>query len=807
MRKENKSAIEAIIDRVRDLAELYSSGASSGTNTLSPMEKSKFLTWASDVEKIVYDFEPSDNHSRDPIVCMLGKLQFLQDCHVCLAEVAVDARSLLERWERVGVFDSSGSSGEEGESDSSHADREDHGQGKTVWEHEDNRYPQPSHAYESVRQRAAANVIKRNVVLYARSQPAFRDRVEELHYFGRTTHALMKELSSSANMRRPAHPSSDIFDLVKVKRDVMYAHSIGFSELMRFSKHMAVFPVDQAIRTVEDLEMKRYLFQTRCALKLQTIWRKARAEFQGRRMVKVVEALRVQREREEREEQERLRLMSKGSTPDPSEGKRKSVLSFRKNRASVSTSSSSPSSSRTSSRGDEQPDSKQASSTPLGRIRTSVAVVKRKESTTPPNSSELQDRKKRNSRVRNADSRERTVSDDDVDTRDVETAWQSFLDSTTVDESAVVIPVTEHSAPMPETEGQQPEDLIPVVQMPLTMDDDWKNWSDGDESVACRTDDEADLEAEDKIASRLTVAAANATLPLPPESCPVSADRDSMGASGSRDEGNRSATPQSDARRSISSYDAYSLIRPDEERPSSPAYAFLIDHEQKRRANKIRVGNVSAMVPFAESVAKQEEQQGKPAVGRSAPKATRKHLQDMDFGAVGSDVALLQRVDPLIEAEVGESVKDIPQPHESTKNVPVRQKSSVRKKRLDLIKHSIAVRDTEISTYPVTRHQRVKEVVNDKDTARAAIGKEGEQVGRFIYPIQSESLGLYFYICDRVNSPTLFVFLANRTGYSKRIGDAKSTTNHCRRSNWYLGFAGHSPGDQQENNEEIWDTD
>uniref|UniRef100_K3W839 Uncharacterized protein n=1 Tax=Globisporangium ultimum (strain ATCC 200006 / CBS 805.95 / DAOM BR144) TaxID=431595 RepID=K3W839_GLOUD len=259
-RKDNKAAIDAMIDRVRELGEIYSMGRSGAKDTLNPMERAKLLTWASDVEKILYEFEPSESHSRDPIVCMLTKLQFLQDGHVCLAEVAVDARALLERWERDGIFDMSEPSGEEGDEDGNNDDRV---QRNFVGARDEQRQLQYSHAYETVRQRAAANIIKRNVVLWARAQPAFRSRVEELQCFGRTTQALIKELTSTANMRRPTLPPTDIFDLVKVKRDGMYARSIAFSDLMQFSKHIALFPVDQALRTVGDLEMKRYLFLTR----------------------------------------------------------------------------------------------------------------------------------------------------------------------------------------------------------------------------------------------------------------------------------------------------------------------------------------------------------------------------------------------------------------------------------------------------------------------------------------------------------------------------------------------------------------
>ncbi|TYZ59754.1 hypothetical protein PybrP1_009829 [[Pythium] brassicae (nom. inval.)] len=407
------------------------------------MEKEKLLAWTESVDRLLNDFKPSDNHSSDPIVRMLEKLQFLQDGHVCLAEVAVDARALLEKWDQDGIFDASGSSDDEGAAkDVEEEDGDDSGvrldsSSRSGARQRDKAPLQHSYAYDTVRHRAAANMIKRSVLRWARAQESFRDRVDEIQLFGKTTSSLMQELTSTASVRRPTVSTpSDIFALVKVKQSGAYAHSIEFSDLMQFSRHVGLFSVDQAIRTVEELEMKRYLFMARCALKMQTLWRKARKVFQARRMRRLVEELREQREQERKQEKERLLLAAANTDAlDISEGRQKSALSSSKKSRAVSESSSRMKPSSTGGGADS----------PLEKTRT---------------------------RQNKVEARSR-FDDDDGNTTDVETAWQAFLDSA--------------------------QTADPGAEM-----DDWKNWSEDDEiGFQHYREYDADRDAELEVARKL----------------------------------------------------------------------------------------------------------------------------------------------------------------------------------------------------------------------------------------------------------------------------------------------------------------
>lgn len=833
MRKDNKASVDVIIDRVRELAELNSAARSSSSASLSSMEKARLLAWADDVEKVLYEFEPSENHNLDPIVRMLEKLQFLQDGHVYLAEVAVDARMLLEKWERDEIFDTS-ERGEEDENEvnddedggaasGSSAERESDDQFEqrsVTWQRD--RYQgsqlQHSYAYETIRQRAAANMVKRNVLRWVRSQESFHDRIEELQLFGKTTNSLMKELTSTANMRRQTvELPSDIFNLVKVKRDGMYAHSIGFMDLMQFSKYVALFPVDQAIRTVEELEMKRFLLKNRCALKLQTIWRKACKEFQARRMRKLVEELRQQREKQEQEERDRLALLSKSSTPEMSDKRKSMFSSSKKTRAvSVSTPPSTGGSSRNASRGDDASLSEsQPSTLQSARQRASVSGAKRKESKSHTSSGgEFQERKSRLGKVKNMHARERSRFDEDGDgdTKDVEKAWQSFLDST-VDLESDAIPVTElASYPMPGTGNEQQTDGVDIsteVMMPPSFDD-WKNWSDGDESGALReTDDEADLKTEEKIVRQLSLAASTA-LPVTPASETAAEDQSDLYYSRHlRNEINQAQDQQqSEARQSVARV-ATSPLAPLDEPPLQWSYGFQIDDDPDRfRVKKTRVGKLGVMVPFAEQETQcnQSEASGggfKETKRAKPPRAAeKKHLYEMDYGSVArSNLALLQLADPLMEANDSAGDKNDGSDgddlnHEAVRTVTrVRHKTSARKRRVDMIKHSIAVRETtpESVTYHVKRPQQQQCVAKDvgerglhepaksPEKPRESFEKPTE---RFSYSVQSTCVQLKMRcvscidgskLSDSCDSPLVM----NRDRHSERSGDTESVAAQC----------------------------
>lgn len=750
MRKDNKAAIDSITDSVRELAELHSPAQGSCANQLSPMEKDRLLAWAESVDSLLNDFEPSENHNLDPVVRMLEKLQFLQDGHVCLAEVAADARALLEKWDRDNVFDASESSDdecatiaedEEG-SDPTAAEREDAASRSAAYHLGKSTLPR-SYAYETVRQRAAANLIKRCVVRWARAQESFRDRVDEIALFGKTTSSLMEELTSTAGMRRPTDgASSDIFDLVKVKQSGMYAHSIGFNDLMQFSKHVGLFSVDHAIRRVEELEMKRYLYMARCALKMQTIWRKARTEFQARRMLKLVEELQLQREKQKQEERERsLLLGTNKDPPEASEGKRRSVLSSPKKSRAVSVSTPlTPESARASSRADEQRGSH--SSTP--QRASAVGVAKRKESSMKASVgsgvASAQEKRKRLIRGKSIKARSR-FDDDDGDTTDVENAWQAFLDSAAQADIHGEMESGGGGADLIPTEDATHDggDVISRVVMPEFNDNDWRNWSDDEEE----SDTLSSREANEKLALRLSLAVSTALPPTPATET----------NSGTTDPGFVDAQLNEAPGRSLSVNSAQGAGLA-AQFPMPALHGFHFDDSTDRfRAKKTRVGTVSRMVPFAEfetSAPSTLESSVSAVRGKPRTQALQR-LQELEFGIPDTKLALLQLADPLVKADdsetnelAGESIDG----SNALRAVRVRQKDSTRKRRVDIVRHSIAGRDTEIFTYPGKdkrqQHQRYSPYDDLMNTSPPKLSTRTDGEGgtadstreMFVYPIQ-----------------------------------------------------------------------
>ncbi|POM59097.1 Hypothetical protein PHPALM_36169 [Phytophthora palmivora] len=332
LRADNKAALLGIIDSVRDLANSGEGrNNSSRHNGLSPLERDRFATWASDVEKLLFEFEPSENHADDPVLRILDYLQFLQDGHVCLAEVVMDARTVLECWDRAGLFDSDSSSEEDddGGENNRHIPKS-HGFLRPDPAKENLRRLQQSYAYQNVRQRAAASIIKRNVLIWVRSKASFCERVAEIEIFGRTTEALLKELSlTSAGLAGVnSNGSTDIFALSTTRPKSRYSGRIAFKDLLQFSKHMALYPVDQALRTVEDVTRRKYLFDSRCALKIQAVWRGVREAVRARRLRRAMEEIRLRREQEAQAKRDAAKESKKRKVSET--GKRKSTKTFKR---------------------------------------------------------------------------------------------------------------------------------------------------------------------------------------------------------------------------------------------------------------------------------------------------------------------------------------------------------------------------------------------------------------------------------------------------------------------------------------------
>ncbi|KAF4044302.1 hypothetical protein GN244_ATG03391 [Phytophthora infestans] len=490
LRADNKASLLDIIDHVRELGdngeEAGDRSKASQRNGPSPLERDRFRSWAADVEKILLDFEPSDAYDNDPLVRLVERLQYLQDGHVCLAEVAMDARAILMRWDRAGVFD---------EESSSEDDEDDTDEGSIHFRSPDPvkenlRRLEQSYAYQSVQQRAAAGIIKRNVLIWVRSKASFCDRVAEIEIFGRTTEALLKELRVTTPLSGvKLSANTDLFAPATGRGGLKprYNASMAFKDLLQFSKHMALYPVDQALRTVEDVTRRRYLFDSRCALKIQAVWRRIGETVRARRLRRAVEELRLKREKEAQAKREAAKEAKKKASDA---GKRKVTKVLKRSSTKRSSLISSAVSKLTSAAtvGDENTNEPPKETIPARQESTADTTEKQKTFSPPVPPVDTANRRistrgktiedKHTSPASTPRRRQRASQltgashhDSDDDTSDVEAAWKSFMDTV-----AVVLPeeVPDEREETSLPEEEPPQDSIPTPPLENT----WEGWSD-----------------------------------------------------------------------------------------------------------------------------------------------------------------------------------------------------------------------------------------------------------------------------------------------------------------------------------------
>jgi hypothetical protein len=521
VRTENRAALEIIIDSVREIVEEVASSAprraSDGDRRrssvaslagLNPMECARLQAWAADTERVLVEFEPSDSHENDPIVRVVEQLQQLQDGPVCLAEVVVDARALLERWDRAGVFD------EQLDGDNSDSDSDSESE-RTTLSSRPTRPLNRSYAYQNVRQRAAANCIKRNVLRWVRSKESFCQRVSEIELFGRTTESLLKELSSTSGTAAAAAMANDaphdIFSVVRGRRVDRFANSIALADLMHFAKHVSIFPVDQALRSLDVMARKRRLLDLRSAIKIQSTWRKARSIFQARRIFHAIEQLRIEREKEAAALTDALAL-TKAQTPQRT-GKRKSTKPVSKKiRDSIALQSLLGGSTRGTEENSETKErSGSISAAMTSRVRASMMASKRKESKVAADVKEASNSLNgtptsgsRRQRARETDGEEAKLAEEESeDTSDVVNAWQAFLDSAKLEEEVGEAKIEEDSPACTSNldelvDRPTSEEVAPEVSFTLpSMDEnDWRDWSDDEDGVAASSNFGSHLENE-----------------------------------------------------------------------------------------------------------------------------------------------------------------------------------------------------------------------------------------------------------------------------------------------------------------------
>lgn len=714
LQPENKAALDAIVDHVHDLAELPP--AVRQAISLSPMEQNQLKGWADDVHKLLYEFTPSSSHDHDPIVTILEKLQILQDGHMCLVEVAADARSLLEHWNRSGVFDS-GSSDEEGDDSEDAAPVDDRNRTRR------DRDPEQTYAYQTVRQRAAANVIKRNVMLWARSQQAFCDRVEELRLFGKTTQSLIEELTS--RKRSPSVPTNDIFAMVKVRRDNLYSQSINFKDLMLYAKHVALFPVDQALRSVEELDRKRFLFESRCAIKLQTVWRKTRKLLQSKRMIKMVQELKLKHEQEEQARQQRLMENKARKASEAAMNRHKAAKSPKKggrsSLASLPPASSPVSPTKPSSKSSERGSELRPGSTPLSPLRSPEVALSREEVrsrhglTLADRAVDAHGERNTGSRKhRSADGTEKD-SDDDGDTRDVEQAWQSFLDSATTakvdisEDSEAMMMIQSSGLSEPQDEG------IAVATLSQAIDDDWRNWSDGEEGGYIDSDADSDADKRMKTATpksrskpRSRASTCDTVTPadrlVTPRAVEKSATPDS--SSGKEENSFRNTSSRRGVRR------IEHLLK-----PSTPAMAMKANSPvvvtRGRVTFQSNQAKVSKMVPFADFNSAEDTETAKKVPIQAVRAPTRKHLYDFDSTRkqlydLGSEwttkTALLKLFNPLVEdsgmqPEEDVSAERVVSPQVPEQSRPMRTSTVTKSVKMERLKVAILQQEEKLYKY------------------------------------------------------------------------------------------------------------
>jgi hypothetical protein len=671
LRADNKAALVGIIDNVRELATTGDEGGDGSktsqlSNGPSPLERDRFVAWAADVEKLLFEFEPSENHANDPLLQILEHLQFLQDGHVCLAEVAMDARALLERWDRSGVFDSESSSEDEEDGDEHDAHHGDH-QGflGTGTVKDSTRHLEQSYAYQNIRQRAAASIIKRNVLVWVRSKASFCQRVAEIEVFGRTTEALLKELSltSAALAGASTTGSTDIFALATGRCDpkARYSGSIAFKDLLQFSKHLALFPVDQALRTVEDVTRRRYLYDSRCAMKIQFVWRRVRETVRARRLRRAMEELRLQREQEAQAKREAAKEAKKRKASESVKRKApKSQLKQTSTTRSPSlTAPPTPAPAPASAPAIPATPGTVASPKEESPPQTRESVAKRKQSSPPvapidvssPRastrgslSSPHDDRPKPptstpRSRQRASRGTGANNNDSDDDTTDVEAAWKSFMDTVAADVAVQEVSNGDgvNEAPEEESIGAP----IPPVTLP-PMEDNWEAWSDDETDIG---NNDAEVHVDRPQSS--TKPRSPSAVPTPRMKVVVAVNKSSLPDPLARRASRRDSTTPREHSTRPAAIPSTSVIRP----PSSlPFDATLQNHTGPYTG----AGQLSLMAPFIDA------DRSKKAQSTVAPE--RKHLYELDFTGAKRDDAAIARVANVLSSPIEPEVQPTPRP-------------------------------------------------------------------------------------------------------------------------------------------------
>nr|CCA16450.1 AlNc14C22G2224 [Albugo laibachii Nc14] len=276
--KDTAAILNSFVHEIRAIVHTSRSKRLSAPNPQewSETEEAKWIGWTRSVEKALYEFQPSDSMLGDPLLILFEKLQVLSDSPPLFSELAGRARELLQKWERDGVFNSTFSS------DTDEDDDQDRMQVKTYHQKEA-RARRDRAMYDDVeidgyldhhlfrvyssRKITAMWIIKRNVIRWSRT----RKMSEEVEAFGNTTQTFIRQFNRSG--RPTAAKEAQVDENLRGGRGDHGSAFILMPELMHFSRHVALYSVDQALREVERIKQKYLLRRMRSAYKIQMAWK------------------------------------------------------------------------------------------------------------------------------------------------------------------------------------------------------------------------------------------------------------------------------------------------------------------------------------------------------------------------------------------------------------------------------------------------------------------------------------------------------------------------------------------------------
>ncbi|OQR99001.1 hypothetical protein ACHHYP_07385 [Achlya hypogyna] len=212
--------------------------------------------WIEDVEFILYYFTPQADPRNDPLGRMVDKLYWLHQAYGCFAEIGHDAKTIIDEWERLGIFEHDAFS-----------DDDDDPRPYATLRCDATELDAAAEVFRKkrvLRRRAAARLIRKNLIVWLTTKHHVLHRMEEFRHFGNSFYKHIDNRHSLKSYR--AHP----------KPRATQQNGMRLEVLQRLCRHVATFKVDDAIRELEIATRKRRLLEARCAVRIQHKWRSYR---------------------------------------------------------------------------------------------------------------------------------------------------------------------------------------------------------------------------------------------------------------------------------------------------------------------------------------------------------------------------------------------------------------------------------------------------------------------------------------------------------------------------------------------------